>query len=71
MLLVRRLIETPACRRFVQIDLRDFMMEERELATKYGVPWHTHDAAKGFAVLAVGAVLAGLCLFTAFVGKGA
>lgn len=70
MLLVRRLIETPVCRRYVQIDLRDFMLGERELAAKYGVPWHS-TAAKGLAVMAMGAVLAGLCLFTAFGGKGA
>lgn len=71
MLLVRRLIETPACRRFVQIDIHDFMMEEQELAAKYGVPWQSNDAVKGFAVLAVGAMLAGLCLLTAFAQKGA
>lgn len=71
MLLVRRLIETPACRRYVQIDIRDFMMDERDLATKYGVPWYSTDAIKGLAVVAVGAVLAGLCLFAAFGGKGA
>jgi hypothetical protein len=69
MLFVRRLIETPACRQFVKIDIRDFMMEERELAAKYGVPWQSNDAVKGLAVLAVGAMLAGLCLFTAFAHK--
>jgi len=41
MVKVRRLIETPACRRFVQIEVRDFMMSERDLAKKYGVPWYT------------------------------
>lgn len=71
MLLVRRLVETPACRRFVQIDIRDFMMDERELATKYNVPWHTRDAVKGLAVMAAGVVLAGLCLLAAFGGKAA
>lgn len=69
MLLVRRLIETPACRKFVQIDIRDFMLEERELAAKYGVPWQSNDPMKGLAVLAVGAMLAGLCLLTAFAQK--
>jgi len=70
MLLVRRLIETPACRRYVQIDIRDFMMDERELATKYGVPWHAHDAVKGL-VTAAASVFVGLCLFAAFGAKGA
>jgi hypothetical protein len=71
MLLVRRLIETPACRRFVQIDIRDFMLGERELAAKYGVPWHSPDVARGLAVVAAGVVLAGLCLVAAFTTKGA
>ena len=71
MLLVRRLIETPACRRYVQIDIRDFMMDERDMANKYGVPWHTRDAVKGLAVVAAGVVLAGLCLIAAFGGKAA
>lgn len=71
MLFVRRLIETPACRQFVKIDIRDFMMGERELAAKYGVPWQSNDAVKGLAVLAVGAMLAGLCLLTAFAHKAA
>lgn len=70
MLLVRRLIETPVCRRYVQIDIHDFMLGERELAAKYGVPWHS-NTTKGLAVMAMGAVLAGLCLVTAFGGKGA
>lgn len=71
MLLVRRLIETPACRRYVQIDIRDFMMDEHDLAAKYGVPWHTHDALKGLAVVAVGVALAGLCLLASFGAKAA
>jgi hypothetical protein len=71
MLLVRRLIETPACRRFVQIDIRDFLLSEQELAAKYGVPWHTRDTARGLGVLAASAALAGLCLLAAFAGKGA
>lgn len=70
MLLVRRLIETPSCRRYVQIDIRDFMMDERDLAAKYGVPWNA-DAVRGLAVVAVGAMLAGLCLLTAFAQKAA
>jgi hypothetical protein len=71
MLLVRRLVETPACRRYVQIDIRDFMLGERELAAKYGVPWHSPDVARGLAVVAASALLAGLCLFAAFATKGA
>lgn len=71
MLLVRRLVETPTCRRYVQINIRDFMMDERDLATKYGVPWHSQNATKGLAVLAVGVALAGLCLLAAFGAKGA
>lgn len=71
MLLVRRLVETPACRRFIQIDIRDFMLSERELAAKYGVPWHSCDVALGLGVVAASAVLASLCLFVAFAGKGA
>jgi hypothetical protein len=52
---VRRLIETPACRRYVQIEIRDFMMSERELADKYGVPWYP-------AWLAFGGTFLGLAL---------
>ena len=70
MLLVRRLIETPVCRRYVQIDIRDFMLGEHDLATKYGVPWHAHDAVKGLVTAAAG-VFAGLCLLAAFGAKGA
>lgn len=66
MLLVRRRIETPASRRLVQIDIRDSMLEEQELAAKYGVPLRSNDPVKGLAVLAIGAVHAGLCMFTAF-----
>jgi hypothetical protein len=36
---VPRWIETPVCRRRVEIDVRDFLMTERALAAKYGVPW--------------------------------
>ena len=60
---VRRLIETPTCRRYVQIDIRDFLMSERELAKKYGVPWHPRWLVWGSAVaglLVVGTVLADL-----------
>jgi arginase family enzyme len=59
MVKVRRLIETPACRRYVQINIRDFMMSERELADKYGVPWYPAWLSLGAAV--VGLVL-GLCV---------
>jgi hypothetical protein len=40
MITVLRWIETPACRRRVEIDVHDFLMAERDLASKYGVPWH-------------------------------
>jgi hypothetical protein len=40
MITVLRWIETPVCRRRVEIDVRDFLMNERDLAAKYGVPWH-------------------------------
>ena len=43
MVKVRRLIETPACKRFVHIDARDFLMSERDLARKYGVPWYSQE----------------------------
>lgn len=56
---VRRLIETPACRRYVQIEVRDFMLTERELATKYGVPWYPAWVGQGAAV--VGLIL-GFCV---------
>lgn len=55
MVKVRRVIVTPACRRYVQINIRDFMMSERELADKYGVPWYP-------AWLGLGAALVGLFL---------
>ena len=55
----RRLIETPVCRRYVQIACRDFLMSERELAAKYRVPWHPAWLAPK--ALLVGAVLAGVC----------
>jgi hypothetical protein len=58
MLRVRRLIVTPACRRYVSIRIKDFMLSERELATKYGVPWYPAWVAWGAA--AVGVFL-GLC----------
>jgi hypothetical protein len=52
---VRRLIVTPVCRRYVQIRIRDFMLSERELADKYGVPWY--PAWLGWGAAAVGLVL--------------
>ena len=39
MVTILRWIETPVCRRRVEIDVRDFLMADRELAAKYGVPW--------------------------------
>jgi hypothetical protein len=67
MLLVRRLVETPVCRRYVQIDLRDFMLSEPELAAKYGVPWHP---PRQVGAVATSVVFAGLCLLVACIGKG-
>ena len=37
MITVQRWIETPVCRRRVEIDVRDFMLSEEALAEKYGV----------------------------------
>lgn len=59
MLRVRRLIVTPACRRYVQIRIRDFMLSERELAEKYGVPWY--PSWFGWGAIAIGLVI-GLCV---------
>lgn len=70
MLLVRRLVETPACRRYVQIDLRDFMLSEHELAAKYGVPWQLPRKAVSVGPTAASAMFAGLCLIIACVSKG-
>jgi hypothetical protein len=39
MVTVLRWIETPVCRRRVEIDVHDFLLPERALAAKYGVPW--------------------------------
>jgi hypothetical protein len=39
MITVLRWIDTPVCRRRVEIDVHDFLLSERELAKKYGVPW--------------------------------
>lgn len=69
MLLVRRLIETPVCRRYVQIDIRDFMLSEQELADKYGVPWRLSRKVD-LGITAAGALLAGLCLLVVCLGKG-
>jgi hypothetical protein len=62
MVRVRRLIETPTCRRFVQIDVRDFLLTERELARKYGVPWYgiTNGPTVLFTLVGTVMVLAGL-----------
>jgi hypothetical protein len=62
MVRVRRLIETPTCRRYVQIDIRDFLLSERELARKYGVPWYgfTNGPTVLFTLLGTVMVLAGL-----------
>jgi hypothetical protein len=62
MVRVRRLIETPTCRRYVQIDVRDFLLTERELARKYGVPWYgiTNGPTVLFTLLGTVMVLAGL-----------
>lgn len=70
MLLVRRLVETPVCRRYVQIDLRDFMLSEPEMAAKYGVPWQLPRQATAVKVAAVSVVFAGLCLLVACIAKG-
>jgi hypothetical protein len=62
MVRVRRLIETPTCRRYVQIDIRDFLLSERDLARKYGVPWYgvTHGPTVLMTLLGTVMVLVGL-----------
>jgi hypothetical protein len=39
MVTVLRWIDTPVCRRRVEIDVHDFLLSEADLAAKYGVPW--------------------------------
>lgn len=70
MLMVRRLIETPACRRYVQIDIHDFMMGERELAQKYGVPWHSDAAVVTILAAGMTVLFAGYTLLASMIGKG-
>jgi hypothetical protein len=60
MVTIRRLIVTPTCRRFVEIEVCDFMLSERQLAQKYGVPWYADHWKLGLAWLAVVAV--GTCV---------
>jgi hypothetical protein len=61
---IRRVIVTPNCRRAVQIDARDFLLTEQELAQKYGVPWHGWEDSRNllWALAALGAA----CLVAAF-----
>jgi len=56
MITVLRWIETPVCRRRVEIDVHDFMLSEAALAAKYGVPWHPplRRVLTTLAVVAVG-----------------
>ncbi len=71
MLLVRRLVETPACRQYVQIDIHDFMLDERELAEKYGVPWHSDTAIVTALATGLAVLFAGYCVLASMLGKGA
>ena len=52
--MVRREVVTPVCRRTVLIDVRDFMMEEQDLAAKYGVPWDNGEHLKKLFLTFVG-----------------